>query len=70
MVLGQEGPGERIGELAWGEVVHGRHLTLDERLQRLAAVTVDRVAALARRVLSDGRRSLVVVTPDAEVVPL
>lgn len=69
MVLGQEGPGERLGELAWGEIVHGRHLTLDDRLARLAGVSVERVAALARRVLADGRRSLVVVTPYAKSVP-
>jgi predicted Zn-dependent peptidase len=69
MVLGQEGPGERLGELAWGELVHGRHLTLDDRLARLAGVTVERAASLAHRILADDRRILVVVTPDAKSVP-
>ena len=68
MVLGEESPGQRLSELAWGELVHRRHLTLDERLARIMAVSPERVADLARRILVGSLRSLVVITPDAKVL--
>ena len=69
MVLGMESPGERIDELAWSQMVFGRHVSLDERLDRLAAVTRAEVLDLSRRIFSDPRRNLVILTPDLALLP-
>lgn len=66
VVLDTETAGDRLGDLAWSELVHGRPVTLDERLKRLSEVTPAAVLEIAAELLSDPRRCLVVVSPDVE----
>jgi len=62
MVLGLEDSGSRMGRLGSSETVRGFVTSVDEHLQRIEAVTLDDVHAVARRVL-DARRTLSAVGP-------
>lgn len=62
MVLGLEDSGSRMGRLGSSETVRGFVTSVDEHLARIAAVTLDDVHAVARRVLG-GSRALAAVGP-------
>ena len=64
-VLGLEDSGSRMNRIGKSELVHGEHLTVDEQLARIAAVTVDDVREVARDVLG-ARPTLAVVGPFAD----
>jgi predicted Zn-dependent peptidase len=52
LVLGSEDTTSRMNRIGRSEVDHGRQRTLSESLDRIAAVTGDEVAALARELLA------------------
>ena len=62
MVLGLEDSGSRMGRLGSSETIRGFVTSVDEHLERIAAVTLDDVHAVARRVLG-GPRTLAAVGP-------
>lgn len=55
LVLGLEDPEARMSRLGYSQLVHGRVLTVEDIEQRIAAVTLDEVNALAARVLAGPR---------------
>jgi predicted Zn-dependent peptidase len=63
LVLAWEGAGAHLDALSEGLVVHGRPVPLEERLERLDAVTAEQVHELACLLLGDPRRGLVVLGP-------
>ncbi|MGH3740256.1 MAG: M16 family metallopeptidase, partial [Micromonosporaceae bacterium] len=62
LVLGLEDTGSRMSQLGKGELLHEELLSADDLLQRVEAVTVDDVRAVASEVL-DQPMSLAVVGP-------
>ncbi len=62
LVLGLEDTGSRMSRLGKGELLHGELLTMDELLERVDAVTLDDVAAIATEVLG-GPMTLAAVGP-------
>jgi predicted Zn-dependent peptidase len=62
MVLGLEDSGSRMGRLGSSETVRGFVTSVDEHLERVAAVTRDDVQRVAARVLG-GQRTLAAVGP-------
>jgi predicted Zn-dependent peptidase len=65
MVLGLEDSGSRMGRLGSSEIVRGFVTSVDEHLERIAAVDLAAVHAVAGRVLA-GPRSLAAVGPFGE----
>jgi predicted Zn-dependent peptidase len=61
-ILSLEDPGSRMSRLGTSETVLGRVLPIDDYLERVAAVTVDDVTRVLRRVLATGP-SVAVVGP-------
>jgi predicted Zn-dependent peptidase len=62
LVLGLEDTGSRMSRLGKGELLHRDLLTVDQILDRVDAVTVDQVAAVAAELLV-GQPSLAVIGP-------
>jgi len=62
LVLGMEDTGSRMSRLGKAELVYGEYVSLDEALQRIAAVTADDVRELAEELYARPR-SLAVVGP-------
>ena len=69
LVLGSEDVQSRMHRLGRSEMDHGRHRSLHESLERIAAVTREDVAALARELLS-GPLTAAVVGPFADEAAL
>ncbi|MQA01417.1 MAG: insulinase family protein [Streptosporangiales bacterium] len=61
-VLGIEDTSSRMSRLGKSELVHGELLSIDQVLERISAVTLDEVRAVARDLLR-GRLNLAVVGP-------
>src|SRR5690606_32025919 len=62
LVLGLEDTGSRMSQLGKGELLYGEPLSVDQLLERVDAVTVEQVRALAAELLSQPL-SLAVVGP-------
>jgi predicted Zn-dependent peptidase len=62
LVLGLEDSGARMGRIGAAQLVHGRVLTVDEIEERLEAITLDEVNAVAARWLA-APRTVVTVGP-------
>jgi predicted Zn-dependent peptidase len=62
LVLGLEDTGSRMGRLAKAELVYGELLSMDEILQRIDAVTLDEIRAVAGELL-EAAPTLAVVGP-------
>ncbi len=65
LLLSLEDSGSRMGRIGAGLLLHGEVLSIEELLERIAAVTSAGVAETASRVF-DGPRSLAVVGPFGE----
>ncbi len=62
-VLGMEDTGSLMNRIGKAELSYGHHLSVDEMLGRIAAVTLDDVHAVARDVLGAHRPSLALIGP-------
>ena len=65
LVLGLEDSGSRMSRLGKAELVHDELLSIDEVLERIDAVTLEEVAAVAAEVL-DRPEVLAVVGPEEQ----
>jgi predicted Zn-dependent peptidase len=63
LILAMESSDARMNRLAKDEFYFGRHVSLDETLAALDAVTASDLAALAEEMLNQGRFSLVALGP-------
>jgi predicted Zn-dependent peptidase len=64
-VLGMEDTGSLMSRIGKAELCYGSHLSVDELLGKIAAVTLDDVRAVATEVLGGLRPSLAVIGPVA-----
>ena len=55
ILLSLEDSAARAAALAQSEIVHGRHISVEETLDRINAVTLDDIAALARSYFTTSR---------------
>ncbi|MFD7734480.1 M16 family metallopeptidase [Kitasatospora phosalacinea] len=62
-VLGMEDTGSLMNRIGKAELSYGHHLSVDEMLGKIAAVTLDDVHAVARDVLGAHRPSLALIGP-------
>ncbi|PYC81936.1 peptidase M16 [Streptomyces tateyamensis] len=62
-VLGMEDTGSLMNRIGKAELAYGQHLSVDEMLAKIAAVTLDDVHAVARDVLGAHQPSLAVIGP-------
>lgn len=62
-VLGMEDTGSLMNRIGKAELSYGHHLSVDDMLERIAAVTLDDVAAVARDVLGACKPSLALIGP-------
>ncbi|GAA2752502.1 pitrilysin family protein [Kitasatospora cinereorecta] len=62
-VLGMEDTGSLMNRIGKAEISYGHHLSVDEMLEKMAAVTLDDVHAVARDVLGANRPSLALIGP-------
>ncbi len=62
-VLGMEDTGSLMNRIGKAELSYGHHLSVDDMLARIAAVTLDDVHAVARDVLGAHRPSLALIGP-------
>ncbi|GAA3041655.1 pitrilysin family protein [Kitasatospora albolonga] len=62
-VLGMEDTGSLMNRIGKAEISYGQHLSVSEMLERIAAVTLDEVHAVARDVLGAHRPSLALIGP-------
>jgi predicted Zn-dependent peptidase len=62
-VLGMEDTGSLMSRVGKAELCYGTHLSVDELLGRIRAVTMDDVRAVAREILGARRPSLAVIGP-------
>ncbi|WP_282202682.1 M16 family metallopeptidase [Kitasatospora fiedleri] len=62
-VLGMEDTGSLMNRIGKAELSYGHHLSVDEMLAKIAAVTLDDVHAVARDVLGAHRPSLALIGP-------
>ncbi|WP_254897972.1 pitrilysin family protein [Kitasatospora sp. NA04385] len=62
-VLGMEDTGSLMNRIGKAELAYGHHLSVDEMLGKIAAVTLDDVHAVARDVLGAHRPSLALIGP-------
>ncbi|WP_405015515.1 M16 family metallopeptidase [Kitasatospora sp. NBC_01539] len=62
-VLGMEDTGSLMNRIGKAEIAYGTHLSVDEMLGRIAAVTLEDVHAVARDVLGAYRPSLALIGP-------
>ncbi|RAJ32277.1 putative Zn-dependent peptidase [Kitasatospora sp. SolWspMP-SS2h] len=62
-VLGMEDTGSLMNRIGKAELSYGHHLSVDEMLAKIAAVTLDDVHAAARDVLGAHRPSLALIGP-------
>ncbi|MEV4559717.1 pitrilysin family protein [Kitasatospora sp. NPDC049285] len=62
-VLGMEDTGSLMNRIGKAELSYGHHLSVDEMLAKMAAVTLDDVHAVARDVLGAYRPSLALIGP-------
>lgn len=62
LVLGLEDSGSRMSRIGKSELVHGDHLSVDEQLALIGAVTADQVREVARDILG-ARPTLALVGP-------
>ena len=69
LLMSLESTGARCEQLARQVFVHGRIVPLEETKARIAAVTLEDIAAAARRVFS-GRPTLAVLGPHRHVAPV
>lgn len=63
LIVDGDGAGSCVDQLVDAEIVHGRPVSLEERLAWLGAVTPDRVRAVGARLLGDRSRTLTVLGP-------
>ncbi|GGV37556.1 putative zinc protease [Kitasatospora herbaricolor] len=62
-VLGMEDTGSLMNRIGKAELSYGHHLSVDDMLAKIAAVTLDDVQAVARDVLGAHRPSLALIGP-------
>jgi len=62
-VLGMEDTGSLMNRIGKAELCYGTHLSVDDMLAKIAAVTLDDVQAVARDVLGAHRPSLALIGP-------
>lgn len=63
LMLGLESTGSRMSMLARSEIYHGRHVTLDEIIARVDAVTAQDVQRMAADLLAPERLALTAIGP-------
>ncbi|MBB3975893.1 putative Zn-dependent peptidase [Rhizobium azooxidifex] len=63
LLMGQESPAARAGQIARQMMLYGRPIPNDELMERLAGITVDRLTDLAGRLFFDTRPTLSAIGP-------
>lgn len=63
LMLGLESTGSRMSMLARSEIYHGRHITLDELITKVDAVTAADVQRVAGDLFHPGRLSMAAIGP-------
>jgi len=63
LMLGLESTGSRMSMLARSEIYHGRHITLDELIAHIEAVTAQDVQRMANDLFHPGRLSMAAIGP-------